>query len=89
MKIKLKARRISGNDPVTFRNPHGDPIVLEKIGDVSQELENEFAYKLCSANADILEIAAYEVKFAASPINKMAQAHQRALADLAVDAEKA
>jgi len=55
MKVKFKARRISGNDAVTFYNPHGEPVFLEKIGDVSQELEPGFAYDLLAKYPDVLE----------------------------------
>jgi hypothetical protein len=76
MKIRFKARRISGNDPLTLRNPYGDPIMLVNIGDISQDIPAEFAHKLCGANSDILEIVSepYQAKPVAAVENKMAQA---------------
>lgn len=86
MKIRFKARRIAGNDPITFRNPHGDPIMLENIGDVSQDIPAEFAHKLCGVHSDIIEIVhepqPVQAKMAAAPQNKVmtAQAVKRSRA---------
>lgn len=82
MKIRFKARRISGKDPVTFRNPKGEAIVLNDIGDVSQELDPEVAYSLCNQYPDVIEVVVapaapapvLETRMAKAPENKMVQA---------------
>lgn len=76
MKIRLKGRRIRGNDPVTFKNPKGESIYLETIGSVSQDLDPGVAHALCKQFGDILEVVsdapAPEAKMVAkAPENKM------------------
>ena len=62
MKIKLLGRRIAGNDPVTFRNPKGDAIILDNVGDESQDLEPDHAYHLCALYPDILAVVKESAK---------------------------
>lgn len=81
MKIRLKARRIAGNDPVTFRNPKGEAIQLNEIGSVSQELDPEVAYKLCNQFPDVIEVVTGEApaaKMAKAPENKVMPAPMQA-----------
>jgi len=81
MKIRFKARRISGKDPVTFRNPKGEAIVLNDIGDVSQDLDPEVAYNLCNTWPDVIEVVTApppatvvtETRMAKAPENKLVQ----------------
>lgn len=56
MKIRLKGRRISGNDPVTFKNPGGDPIFLKDIGSESQEIDAKVAHEIAGKYGDIIEV---------------------------------
>lgn len=77
MRITLKARRIAGNDPVTFKNPYGEPIVLSDIGSTSDELPDDFALKLCALYSDILCVAGGEMKVSESPETKVVRAYRR------------
>lgn len=55
MRLRFKARRIPGKDAITFRNPHGEPVYLKNIGDITQELDPGFAHSLLGQFGDILE----------------------------------
>jgi len=72
MRIKLKATRIPGGEPVVFKNPNGEPVCLKKVGDVSEEISPELAHALCTKYSDILEIASgdYAQKMAVVSENK-------------------
>ena len=56
MKLRFKARRISGNEPLVFKNPYGQPVYLKNLGDITEELDSGYAHKLLSAYGDLLEI---------------------------------
>jgi hypothetical protein len=86
MKIRLKARRIPGDDPVTFKNPGGDPIYLKDIGSVSQEISDQVAVELVSRYPDILEYETekkvdYEPKMAKNYENKTTRSRIRDIAE--------
>lgn len=75
MKIVYKGRRISGKNEVVFRNPYGDPIVLKDIGDVSQDIPSDLAYRICGIYPDVVAIfkeEPVEVPAPVAPVNKMA-----------------
>jgi hypothetical protein len=73
MKIRLKGRRLNNNDPIMFKNPKGDPIFFKAIGEVSNDIPDDVAQKLCTQFPDILEIVtgSPEPKVTAAPANKM------------------
>ena len=55
MRLRFKARRIPGKDAITFKNPHGEPVYLKNIGDISNDLDPGFAHSLLGQFGDILE----------------------------------
>ena len=69
---------------MTFRNTKGEAIVLNDIGDVSQDLDPEVAYSLCNKWPDVIEVVVapvstpaptpvLETRMAKAPENKMVQ----------------
>lgn len=56
MRLRFKARRFSGNEPLVFKNPYGQPVYLKNLGDITEELDSGYAHKLLSAYGDLLEI---------------------------------
>jgi hypothetical protein len=78
MKIVMTGRRVAGKDPLVFKNPTGEPIFLEDIGCVSQDVPDSLALELCSKYSDILKVWNEKgvEKSVESPENKMIPARK-------------